>query len=169
MKNDALVGTFVYVDDFLSCLTALTQKKYEIASAFSPVRLPEMQEILTSRPSPTRTFALVGGILGGVGLLTLATIAHLSFKLIVWGKPVLPWVPWVVVAFEGTILGCALFSFVSWVFTAGLPQPTTDFGYDPGFSGHRFGLVVPVTGENRGEIENILKEKGAEEVRHVAA
>ena len=67
-----------------------------------------MQEILTPKPSLTRTFTLVGGIMGGTGLVGLATYAHLSFRLIVWGKPVLAWVPWVVVAFEGTILLASL-------------------------------------------------------------
>lgn len=170
MKNEpALLGVFLYVDDFLSCLKTLKERNYDIASAFSPVRLPEMQEILTPKPSLTRTFTLVGGIVGGMSLLALATYAHLSFRLIVWGKPVLAWVPWVVVAFEGTILVAALSSFVSWVFKAGLPRPDLDAGYDPAFSGHRFGVLVAVEGETRGEVERILREKGAEEVRDVAA
>jgi hypothetical protein len=170
VKNEAtLLATFAYVDDFLSCLKVLKDGNYPIASAFSPVRLPEMQDILTPGLSPTRTFALTGGIIGGLGLVGLAVCAHLSFRLIVWGKPVLPWVPWVVVAFEGTILVSSLFSFVSWVFKAGLPRPDLEAGYGPDFSGHVFGLVVPVTMENREAIEGILKERGATEVRHVAA
>jgi molybdopterin-containing oxidoreductase family membrane subunit len=170
VKNEhALLGIFLYVDEFLSCLRTLKKKGYEVRSAFSPVRLEEMQDLLSPRPSLTRLFTLVGGIVGGISLVALAVHAHLSFKLIVWGKPVLAWVPWVVVAFEGTILFAALSSFVSWVFKSGLPQPAPDTGYDERFSGHRFGILVTAMPGNKEEIEKILREKGAEEVRRVSA
>ncbi len=170
MKSDAiLLAVFSCVDEFLSCLRTLKEERYVIANAFSPVRLPEMQDILTREPSLTRTFTLMGGIIGACGLVGLAAYAHLSFKLIVWGKPVLAWVPWVVVAFEGTILFASLFAFVSWVFKAGLPRSRTDPGYDAAFSGHKFGVLVLAAGDGIERLERLLKEKGAEEVRRVTA
>jgi molybdopterin-containing oxidoreductase family membrane subunit len=138
---------------------------YDIQSVFSPVSLPEIQEILGTGVSKTRLFTLIGGIVGGISLVSLAVYAHLSFKLIVYGKPVLAWIPWVVVAFEGTILLGALSAFFSWVFKAGLPRLSTDPGYSAEFSGHKFGIVVAATGEKRSEAEGILREGGAEEVR----
>jgi molybdopterin-containing oxidoreductase family membrane subunit len=167
--DDLLLAVFPYVDEFLSCLKTLKEEGYAIAKAFSPVRLPEMQDLLTPKPSFTRTLVLMGGIIGGSGLVGLATYAHLSFKLVVWGKPILAWVPWVVVAFEGAILFASLFAFVSWVFKAGLPRPYTDPGYDAAFSGHKFGVLVSVAGENMEKLERLLKEGGAEEVRRVTA
>ncbi len=168
MKSEKqLLGIFPFVDSFLDCLTALKERRYPIRSTFSPVHLPEMQEVVTPRPSLTRMFTLIGGIVGGTGLVAMAAYAHLSFRLIVWGKPVLAWIPWVVVAFEGTILMASLFSFVSWVFKSDLPQPALDAGYDSVFSGHRFGVLVSVSDDNRAAVEELLKEKGAEEVRLV--
>lgn len=170
MKTEqTLVAVFPCVDEFLSCLKTLKEEGYAIANAFSPVRLPEMQDLLTLKPSLTRTFTLIGGIIGGSGLVGLAIYAHLSFRLIVWGKPVLAWVPWVVVAFEGTILGASLFAFLSWVFKAGLPRLSADPGYDAAFSGHKFGLLVSAAGDDMEKLEKLLKERGAEEVRRVAA
>lgn len=163
-NKPTVVGTFSYADQFLACLRILTEKKYEIRSAFSPVRIPEMQEMLGHGPSPVRLFTLLGGIIGGTGLVAMAVYAHLRFNLIVWGKPVLAWVPWVVVAFEGTILFASLFSFVAWVFRSGLPQPAPEPGYDRAFSAQSFGVVVATTEESRDEIERLLKENGAEEV-----
>ncbi len=166
--EDALLAVFPCVDGFLSCLKTLKEEKYAIRNAFSPVRLPEMQDLLTPKPSLTRVLTLVGGIIGGGGLVSLAVYAHLSFRLIVWGKPVLAWVPWVVVAFEGTVLFASLSAFVSWVFKAGLPQADTDPGYDAAFSGHKFGLLVSAAGEAE-KLEKLLRERGAEEVRRVTA
>lgn len=170
MKSDELVlALFPYVDQFLSCLRTLKDRGYSIARVFSPVRLPEMQDIVTPKPSVTRAFTLLGGIIGGTGLVGLACYAHLRFKLIVWGKPILPWIPWVVVAFEGTILFASLFAFVSWVFKSGLPQPGTDAGYETAFSGSKFGILVSVASDRTAEVERLLKEEGAEEVRIGAA
>ena len=65
MKTDhTLLAVFPYVDEFLSCLKTLKEEGYAIANAFSPVRLPEMQDLLTPKPSLTRTFTLIGGIIG---------------------------------------------------------------------------------------------------------
>ena len=166
MKNeDAFVAAFSHVDDFLSCLRRLRDEGYEIRSVFSPVHLPEIQEILGLGTSRTRFFTLIGAIVGGLSLVSLAVYAHLSFSLIVWGKPVLAWVPWVVVAFEGTILLGALSAFFSWVFKAGLPRPSVEPGYGPEFSGHKFGIVVAASGERRAQAEAIVREGGAEGVR----
>ncbi len=169
MNEHTFVAAFGHIDDFLSCLRMLRDGGYDIRSVFSPVHLPEIQEILGMGKSRTRLFTLIGGIVGGISLVSLAVYAHLSFRLIVYGKPVLAWIPWVVVAFEGTILLGALSAFFSWVFKAGLPRLSTDPGYSPEFSGHRFGIVVGATGEKRSEAERILKEGGAEEVRDAVA
>ncbi len=170
MKSSGqLLGIFPFVDELVACVKALKEKGYEATSVFSPVRVPELHELMTPKASITRLFTLMGGITGGISLVGLASLAHLSYKLIVWGKPILAWVPWVVVAFEGTILFSALSAFIAWVFKAGLPQPTTDAGYDAGFSGHKFGVLVAAPQESRQAIEQILREHGAEEVRDVAA
>lgn len=170
MKNEQTVlAVFPRVDEFLSCLKALKEEEHPIINAFSPVRLPELQDLLNPKPSLTRVFTLAGGIIGATGLVGLAAYAHLSFKLIVYGKPVIAWVPWVVVAFEGAILFASLFAFIAWVFKAGLPQPGTDPGYNAAFSGHKFGVLVSANEGNKEQLEKLLKEKGAEEVSYVAA
>lgn len=168
MNNDIhLLAVFSRLDQFLDCLKLLKRQNRHIIETFSPVRVPAMQDILTPRPSWTRAFTLAGGIIGTVGLLVLASYAHLSFRLIVYGKPVLAWIPWVIVAFEGAILLAALFAFVSWVFLAGLPRPRLDRGYSADLSGHKFGVIVSVAGTGTREIEEMLLNKGAERVSRV--
>ncbi len=170
MKSEMmLVAAFSHIDDFLACLKTLKEKGYRINSVFSPVRLPQIEEALGTSVSKTRLFTLIGGLTGGSVLVGLATYAHLSFKLIVYGKPVLAWIPWVVIAFEGTILLASLSAFISWVFKAGLPQPFVDAGYNQEFSGDKFGIVFATDEEDRSEAERIAREAGAEGVRDAGA
>ena len=169
MQNDgALLATFLHVDTFLACLKKLKDEKHRIIEAFSPVRLPEMQEILTPKPSLTRMFTLAGGIIGATGIVSLAIYAHVSFRLIVYGKPVIAWVPWVLVAFEGMVLFASLFAFVAWVFKAGLPQASIDPGYSAALSGHTFGILVSSADTDTRQLEEFLRKNGAAEVSHVA-
>jgi hypothetical protein len=91
--------------------------------------------------------------------------------LITSGKPILPAVPWVIVLFEGTVLLAAICSVIAWIVKGGLPrvryQRGQSAGYDPRFSGDRFGILVACTDRERDQIIRILQEAGAEEVRDV--
>jgi len=172
MASDrGVLGVFAYVDDLLNGLRRLKERNFEIRSVFSPLRLRDIQEILGTKPSIVRLITLIGGILGGTSLVGLAIYAHLSFNLITSGKPILPAVPWVIVLFEGTVLLAAIFSVIAWIVKGGLPrvryQSGQSTGYDPRFSGDRFGILVSCTDMERDQIIKILQEAGAEEVRDV--
>jgi hypothetical protein len=166
-----VLGIFAYVDDLLSGLRRLKEGKFKIRSVFSPLRLREIQEILGTKPSLVRWITLIGGILGGSSLVGLAVYAHLSFKLITSGKPILPMVPWVIVLFEGTVLLAALSSVIAWIVMGGLPRidymKGQSTGYDPRFSEDRFGILVKCEDGERDRIVRVLRESGAEEVRDV--
>ena len=167
MSKYGLLAVFTYADDFLSALRGLKDGNHGIETVFSPLRLPEVQEIMGARPSIVRLITLVGGIIGGTSTVALAVYAHLSFHLITGGKPVLPWVPWVIVCFEGTILGAVISSVLAWILKGRLPRFTLPGGYDPRFSQDRFGILVTCkAGEEEG-IKTLLTEAGAEEVRRV--
>ena len=163
-----LLAIFVYVDDFLSALRALKAGTHRIETVFSPLRLPEVQEILETKPSSVRLITLMGGIVGGLSVMGLAIYSHLSFSLITGGKPVLPWVPWVVVCFEGTILGAVISSVLAWILKGRLPRTHPVAGYDARFSQDRFGILVACTGTEQELVEGLFRETGAGEVRHVA-
>jgi hypothetical protein len=166
MAHDpALLGIFPYLDDLLEALRKLKKAQFKVLTVFSPIHFSEIQEILGHKPSIVRYLTLVGGILGGASLVGLAVYAHLSFKLITSGKPVLPPIPFVVPFFEGTILLAVIFAVVSWVLKGRLPRVHLPEGYDPRFSEDRFGILVAYTDGERDIILKLLKEAGAEEVR----
>jgi Protein of unknown function (DUF3341) len=162
-----VLAIFSRPDDVISCLHRLIDAKHPVRTVFSPIRLPEVQELLGMRPSPVRWITLLGGILGGVGLVALAVYAHLAFRFITGGKPVLPWIPWVVVCFAGVILFAVLFCVTAWVVAAGLPRLRPATSYDPRFSEDRFGVLVVPAPSNQEELVRLLREWGAEEVRDV--
>ncbi|OPY75448.1 MAG: hypothetical protein A4E65_03570 [Syntrophorhabdus sp. PtaU1.Bin153] len=166
--SQGLLALFLYVDDLLAVLRVLKAGDFRIETVFSPIGVAEVQEILGKKPSITRLITLLGSIVGGVGVMALAVYAHLSFNLITGGKPVLPWVPWVVICFEGAILGAVLSSVTGWVLKGRLPCLKQPPGYDVRFSRDRFGILVACTDAEGDSIREFLEQAGAEEVRHVA-
>lgn len=168
MGDVQVLALFEYVDDFLTALRELSGRTGRIERVFSPLHLPEVQEALGKSPSRVRLITLVGGICSGLSLVGLAIYAHLSFNLITSGKPVLPWIPWVVVLFEGTILGAVLSGVTAWILKGRLPRLRNEMGYDPRFSQDRFGILVSCSGNEQEAMRRFLQEAGAEEVRFVA-
>ena len=166
-SNPGILGVFTYVDDLLAALKALKEAKLAVQAVYSPLRREEIQEAMGPKPSVVRIFTLVGGVLGGIALVSLATYAHLGWKLDTGGKPVLPWIPWVVVFFEGLILFAVLSTVISMVFKGRMPRWRLPNGYDVRFSEDRFGIQVSCP---PGEFERalkILRESGAEEIHEI--
>ncbi|MBI4496243.1 MAG: DUF3341 domain-containing protein [Deltaproteobacteria bacterium] len=165
MAEEKILGLFPYLDDLLGALKILQGSDSRILAVYSPGRFPEIQEVLGLRPSIVRPLTLLGGILGGLGLVALAINAHLSFKLITSGKPILPPIPFVVPWFEGTILFAVIFSVAAWILNGRLPRTRLPATYDALFSQDRFGILVSGPGGER--MARLLRESGAEEIRHV--
>jgi hypothetical protein len=162
-----LLAVFVYVDDMFAALNALKARPARVEAVYSPLRLPEINEILGKKPSIVRFVTLIGGILGGVSLVALAVYAHMSFRLITSGKPVFPAVPWVIVCFEGMVLFAVIFSVCAWIMKGRLPRARLATAYDARFSGDRFGVLVSCTEAEREEVRKLFETSQAEEVSDV--
>ena len=165
--DPALLGIFPYLDDLLAALRRAKKEGFRILTVFSPIHFSEIQEILGHKPSVVRYLCLGGGILGGVSLVGLAVYAHLSFRLVTGGKPILAWIPLVVVFFEGTVLLAVIFAVAAWILKGRLPRVRSNPAYDPRFSEDRFGILVGYQREEREAIRELLAEAGAEEIRDV--
>lgn len=168
VHDPALLGVFPYLDDLLAALRRLKGAEHKILTVFSPIHFSEIQEIMGYKPSIVRYLVLAGGILGGTSLVGLAVYAHLSFKLITSGKPIIPPVPFVVPFFEGMVLLAVIFAVIAWVLKGRLPRVRLPSAYDPRFSEDRFGLLVAYRDGQREEISKLMKDAGAEEVRDVS-
>ncbi len=166
--NFALLGIFPNLDDLLTALSKLKAAEHKILTVFSPVHFSEIQKIMEHKPSTVRYLTLAGGILGGTSLVGLAVYAHLSFKLLTSGKPIIPPIPFVVPFFEGMVLLAVIFAVLSWILKGRLPRARLHKAYDPRFSEDRFGVLVAYPEGGRDTISKLLVDAGAEEVRDVS-
>jgi len=98
----------------------------------------EIEEALQLKPSSIRYFAWVGGAVGTLFGLALATYAHLQWHLITSGKPVLAWIPFFVIAFECCILFGVLSTLLGLSILTRLPRFWLSDAYDSRFSQDRF-------------------------------
>ena len=162
----AMMGIFSYVDDLLGALKALKENKREFV-IYSPSVTWEVQEALKKGPSPVRYFTLFGGLFGLVSGFALAVYTVLQWHFIVSGKPIIPWIPFVIIGFEFLILCGVLVSFVGLLILCRLPQKKLPDHYDPRFSDNHFGLLVYYSQPERETIAGLLKGAGAEEVHEV--
>jgi molybdopterin-containing oxidoreductase family membrane subunit len=112
-----------------------------------------------------RLFTLVGGLAGTASGFALTIWTALKWNLITGGKPVVSIPPFVVIAFELTILLGGLCTVLGLLITARLPRVGVSPRYDPRFSADRFGVEVTCEASERAAIEEVLHGAGAEEVR----
>jgi len=163
-----LVGIFIYLDDVLDAIEKLNGEKIAIRNVYSPLRRPEILEAMEMKPSRIRLVTLIAAILGGCSGLALATYAHLRWNLITSGKPVLPWIAWVVIFFEVLILVSVLSTVAALLIAGRIPRINYGKGgYSPRFSGDRFGVEVYGSAAELDRARRILEESGAEGIDEI--
>jgi len=169
MAPSGVLGVFAHVDTTVSAIRALRAKGFGAISTYSPVPLPELEEALTGYglpKSPVRLFTLVGALTGMASGFALTIWSSLKWDLITGGKPVVSIPPFVIIAFELTILLGGLCTLLGLLVTARLPALRgASARYDPRFSSDHFGVDVLCAPDQVGAVEAILRQAGAEEVR----
>jgi hypothetical protein len=167
--TETQVGVFAHVDTTVRALEDLRARGYHDLSAYTPVPIHEIEDVLErDRPlSRVRLFTLIGGLTGTVSGLTLTIWSALTWGLTVGGKPVVSIPPFVVIAFEMTILFGGLATLLGMVVLGRLPRLTPSAAYDPRFTCDRFGVAVRCAPDRAAAARQILESAGAEEVRSV--
>src|SRR5207249_11312091 len=110
-------------------------------------------------------FTLVGGLTGPASGVALAIWTVLKCNLITGAKPVVSIPPFVIIAFELTILLGGLATLLGLLVTAPLPSFRGSSLYDPRFSADRFGVEVSCPPDQVPAVAELLRAAGAEEVR----
>jgi hypothetical protein len=162
-RQQALMGIFVDLEDLLAAIKALEGKAQDL-TVYSPAPHGEIKEALRQKPSPVRYYTLFGGLLGLVSGFSLAIYTVLQWKFVVSGKPIIPWIPFVIIGFEFLILFGVFISFAGMLIHSRLPRWRLPVHYDPRFSNDRFGLQVPCGSQDREKLAGLLQEAGAEEI-----
>jgi hypothetical protein len=123
--------------------------------------------------SPVRVFTLIGGLIGCVLGFAFPIYTVLEWPLITGGKAIISIPPFVVIAFELTILFGALMTVVGFLLSSGLPRLGVHRGsnastralYDKRFSDDRWGVLVTCAADRAATVRAQLERGGAEEVR----
>jgi len=163
-----VLGVFAHVDTATRAIRELRGKGFERIATYSPVPLEEFEEALTGYGlplSPVRLFTLVGGLTGTVTGFWLTIWSSVKWGLVVGGKPVASIPPYVIIAFEMTILLGGLCTLLALLVLSRLPRVKGSPHYDPRFTSDRFGVEVACPPDRVRAAQEILRGAGAEEVR----
>ncbi len=110
---------------------------------------------------------LAGAIIGAISGFAMAAGTALVFILPTGGRAVITIPPFLIITYEMTILFGVLFTLIGFHFVSGLPA-WKDRPYVPSANVDRFVVVVEgAAAEQAVRAEAIIREAGAEEVRHM--
>lgn len=121
-----LLAEFDDPEALAAAVRALRAEGWTRLAAFTPYPVESVQEeleALAPRRSRIPLAALLAGLGGGgLGLWVQAWTSAVDLPLDVGARPLFSWPAFVPVAFELTVLGAALATFVGFVVAAGLPR-----------------------------------------------
>jgi molybdopterin-containing oxidoreductase family membrane subunit len=165
--TETVLGVFAHVDATVHALEELRAKGYHDLEVYTPVPVHEIEDVIErDRPvSPVRLFTLVGALTGTASGFIITIWSALKWGLITGGKPVVSIPPFVVIAFELTILFGGLASAIGAIVLGRLPRFRFTAAYDPRFTNDRFGVAVHCAPDRGASVREILTTTGAEEVR----
>jgi hypothetical protein len=167
-RAPGVLASFVHVDAAVEAIRALRARGHRNLVVYSAAPFHEIEEALDQSVSPVRLFTLIGGLTGCAAGFGMTIWMSLDWPTLVGGKTIASIPPYVVIAFELTILLGAL-STVAAVALFTVLMGTRGIAYDPSFSDDHIGVFVPAGGDQMRTIEQLLRTAGAVEVRHEAA
>ena len=158
-----LLAAFAHVDAATSAIRELKEMGYKDFTVYTPVPNHEVAEAVGHPVSPVRVWTLVGGLTGAFLGFLMTIWMSLDYPIIVGGKPIPSWVPYVVIAFELTILFGAGATIAGLIFHAA--RDTKSGAFDGRFTDDHIGIFVRCAAERREAVEQLLQSSGATEVR----
>jgi len=167
-----VLGVFDAPGDVAHVARKLKNRGYEDLEVYAPAPFTEIEEAMDEKPSGVRAWTLVGGLLGVVTGFFITIWMSNDWQIIVGGKPFASIPPYIIIAFELTILFGGLATVLGMFVVGGLPSGkpgTHGVGYDARFSAEEFGLVVSCGDRDVAEVDSLLRGHSAKEVTLVEA
>lgn len=158
----SIMGVFETEDQAAAAIRDLRSSPYTVERVHSPIPSHAVADALKLPKSRVGWFTLAGGIIGFCAGFLLALFTATRWSLIVSGKPVVAWVPFVIVGFEFTILFAVFGNVLGLISQARLPRFKTSPGYHPDFSGARFGVLASCTAQEASDLTDLFKSQGAQ-------
>ena len=159
-----VLGIFEKKEDLLKALREAGRQNMGELEAFSPVPDAELIEAVAPGKSPVRWLTLLGGLTGGICGLALTIWTTLQWPLLITGgKPLISIPPFLIIAFELTILFAAVGTVSGFLYWSAWARHRRPLPYDPRFSQGHFGLWIECPSQDTEQVVEFLKEKGAME------
>ena len=167
MAAPNILGVFAHVDTTVDAIRQLRAKGFSDLTVYSPTPVEEIEdEVERVRPlSKVRLFTLIGGLTGTCTGFFLTVWSSLVWGLVTGGKAPVSFPPFVIIAFELTILLGGLSTVLAILILGRLPKLHPSPMYDPRFTMDRFGVAVACPPDKADAVKALLTEAGAEEVR----
>ncbi len=160
--KEYILGSFRDENQAVSAIEALKKSPWTLDRVHSPFPSHRISNALKEKKSRVGYFTLVGGIIGFFSGFALATYTAVQWNLIVSGKPVVAWLPFLIVGFEFTILFAVVGNVIGLVTQARLPEFESLKTYDPRFSGDCFGIVASCGEGEQQQLMDFLMNMGGE-------
>ncbi len=158
-----LLAAFEHVDAAAAAIRGLKDQGYKDFTVYTPVPNHEIADAVGHKVSPVRLWTLIGGLTGMTLGFWMAIWMSLDYPIVVGGKPIPSWVPYVVISFELTILLGAGATIAGLIFHA--RRDAKPAAFDGRFTDDMIGIFVPCTVERRSAAQQLLQSSGATEVR----
>ncbi len=162
-----VLGVFTDPEGTLRAIRELRAKGFPELTVYTPVPVEEIEEeVERVRPlSKVRLFTLIGGLTGTATAFFLTIWSSLKWELITGGKDPVSIPPFIIIAFELTILFGGLSTLLAILVLGRLPKLRPSPTYDARFTLDRFGVAVTCSAEKAEVAAALLSSAGAEEVR----
>lgn len=172
-----VVGVYKHLDGIVHAIRKVKATPYKASfQVYSPIPSHDIEHALHEPRSAVRWFSLAGttfGATGGLGF-ALYTSWYWGYYLtqrpdapsyFLGGKPPFSFQPFVVVGFEMFILFGALVTLLGAILLTKVFFRLDTPGYDERFSQDHFGICVQCDGKQIAEVQKMLQECDAAEVR----
>lgn len=118
-----ILARFDGADELLHAARTIRRDGYVSLEAFTPFPIEELNEIISGHRSRMPWIIFFGGLFGGVSIYVLEYWVNLyAYPINIGGRPLHSWPSFIPPAFEGTVLGAAIFAFIGILLLCKLPR-----------------------------------------------
>jgi len=158
-----VLASFAHIDAATEAIVGLKARGFRDLTVYTAAPNHEIEDVLKQPVSWVRLFTLIGGLTGCTAGFAMTIWMSQDWPLLVGGKPIAAIPPYVVIAFELTILYGAL-STVAGMLILSLVKNIRGRPFHPRFSDDRIGIFVPCAPEQTADVRALLTQAGSEEV-----
>jgi molybdopterin-containing oxidoreductase family membrane subunit len=167
MSDDrvTLLGLFTSEAQAAAAIAEIMEMRgtdFVLEQVHSPIPSHVISDALQQPKSKVGWYTLVGAVIGFFCGFWLAAFTASRWDLVVGGKPVFAWIPFVIVGFEFTILFAVFGNVVGLISQARLPRLAGQSPYHPRVSGDHFGLAASCPADDFPALERFFQRMGAD-------